>query len=831
VSAIRQRLTYWPLRAVLFGLTGAGEDARPGIAREAIRSWLQASGIEEPSRLTEVLAATVGVGESEISDRATLQAAWRTAIELASRRSPLVLVFEDLHWSSDSLLDLVDSIMQPRGDAAVLAIALMRPELLDRRPGWGGGRRNYVSLSLEPLSDSQIATLVGHLIESPLAEVVARIVDRAEGNPFYAGELVRSLMERVGTFQDSGMVDRALELLPDTVQATVLARLDLLGPDERRVLQLGTIFGRAFRTSSIAALAPDLGSNADRIVDVLITKDLVRPYDDDGVVFRHILIREVAYQTLPRSERARLHAAAGGWLEEHAAGREEALAELIAFHYREAATLWKTAGLDPNTVAGIRRNAAHWLVRAADTAAAGAAPLEAARHLRAAIEFADPNDLPELYERLGDVDLAGNSVAAYREALRLCRETDRSPDQELRVLASLLTLYTRFQGSIADRPSDEDMTGLLAAGEGLLTRARDRQAIASFLISKGFFAYWRRPPVTSPEFAACEASARQGLEIAEQLDAPKLRSAGLDALSVCAQMRGEWAQSRAFAHQRLGLQDRLDLMERLDTHSMIAWGSALLGDLDEAIRISASGLALVQPGQVPSWALHLAAWRTYALTLSGRWDDALEAAAQAWRLWIEADRLAAGNAIRGFVAALDTARGRKNFALVKRYHEVLDTILTSFMHHPFYGRFLPFLAPDLEALDVQVVRGFRAEHVGTEFLERALSLCVDGGRVTSPDLARRIAEFAETHHYAILEAQARRALGIGHREREELTRALRIFERIGAAPYAARARCERALLTGHGAEFAAGMRVLEEIGDLGQLDRFEQAHKRAGGTA
>ena len=109
----------------------------PETVREEIRAWLQGRGVDSPERAADLLAATIGAGEAEVIDRAALFAAWRTAIEVAARRSPLVVVFEDLHWSSDSLLDLVEFIVQPRGDAAVLMIALTRPELLDRRPAWG----------------------------------------------------------------------------------------------------------------------------------------------------------------------------------------------------------------------------------------------------------------------------------------------------------------------------------------------------------------------------------------------------------------------------------------------------------------------------------------------------------------------------------------------------------------------------------------------------------------------------------------------------------------------------------------------------------------------
>ena len=234
--------------------------------------------------------------------------------------------------------------MQPRADAPVLMIALTRPELLDRRPNWGGGRRNHLALTLEPLAESAVTRLVEHLLESARPDVVQRIVKRSEGNPFYAGELVRSLIERTSSLTDVRAVEEALANLPDTVQATVLARLDLLDASSRRVLQVGAVFGRTFRVRGVAEVDGLDDASVALLSQDLIVKDLVRHVGSDDYTFRHILIREVAYQTLTRGERARLHAAAGRWLEAQATGREEALAELIAYHYREAVGLTSAAG-------------------------------------------------------------------------------------------------------------------------------------------------------------------------------------------------------------------------------------------------------------------------------------------------------------------------------------------------------------------------------------------------------------------------------------------------------------------------------------------------------
>ena len=778
-----QRVTYWPLRALLIRLVGLKDEAAPETVREEIRVWLHDRGVESPERVADLLAATIGAGEPEVIDRTALFAAWRTAVEVAARRSPLVLVFEDLHWSSDSLLDLVEVIVQPRGDAAVLMVALTRPELLDRRPGWGGGRRNYVSMSLEPLSDDSVAQLVRDRIGSSAPQIVERVVVRAEGNPFFAAEIVQSITERVLSLNDDAAVEQTLATLPDTIQATILARLDLLEPEERRVLQLGAVFGRAFRADGIAALGPDLASDTDSLLDRLIQKDLIRPSAGDSFAFRHILIREVAYQTLLRAERANLHAAAARRLEARAGGQEDALAELIAYHFREAATLTSVTKIAQLDVVEIRRRAVSWLKRAADVAAAGAATAEAARHLRAAIELAASDDLPELQERLGDVSGGDEGAEASRVALRLCRELGRPIDQELRVLGSLLTRYTRFQGTVGNRPSEEEIQRLRTDGRTLVSRARDEQAIASFLIADGFYPFWRGAQATAADIAEAEASTGRGLAIAERLDDPRLRSAALDALTSCAKARGAFAQSRQFAQQRLAFEDRLDLHERLDAHTMVAWASALLGDLAQADRSTASALGLFQSGQVHWWGLHSAAWRAYALTLLGRWDEALAVAEHARKIWAEGGLIPAAYCVHGFIAALDVGRARHDTQLVDRYRAVLDEILKHFAADSLFGRLRPYGRGDIEALEAEVIGGFGTiPRARQQLVERTLSLCSDLDRSLAPEAIQRIVTSAAADSLKLLEAQARRALGISMRDTAELTRALGIFEetRCGA---------------------------------------------------
>ncbi|HAF12036.1 MAG TPA: hypothetical protein DCK98_18450 [Chloroflexi bacterium] len=808
-----QRLTYWPLRAVLYRLIGASEDAAPAEVRDAIATWLEANDAPDRERVGPLLAATVGVGEHDVVDRAALYAAWRTAIEVAARTQPLVIVFEDLHWSSDSLLDLVEFVMQPRGATPVLMIALTRPELLDRRTTWGGGRRNHLALSLEPLADGPITELVEHLLESRQPEVVERIVARAEGNPFYAGELVRTFMERGGS----------LDTLPDTVQATVLARLDGLSEDERRLVQIGAVFGRSFRPAGAEAIAPELAGRAEAICGSLIDKDLLRPSGADGYVFRHILIREVAYQTLPRATRARLHAAAAHWIETSAEGREETVAELIALHYREAATLATAANADdPDTIA-TRRNAVRWLVRAADAALASAANVEGSRHLRAAIDLAEPTEVAALYERLGDAYAdAGQSIAGYRAALELTSDAD--PDRALRLIGGILGALTRSQGAVADRPTEAELDVLRSRGAALLEVATDPRAKARFHSAEGFHAFWISldRTATDAELAASERHATQALELARGLGDIAMQSAALDALSAVAMMGpADWNAVREISRSRLSLGDGLELGEKMDTYSMIAWASVSLGDLDEAVRASREGQSLVQPGQVPAWALHLVAWRTYALALRGDWDEALASGERARQLWVETGEIAAGYANRGFVAARDVALARRDEAAAERFAAVIDAIMARFVASalaPVY-RDVVRLKPD--ALATLVRMAATTETRIPELFERAVSLAVDRDWPLPLEALEQARAPSASRGQRPLHAALDRAIAVTRGDPDLLRRVLADAEAMHARPMIGRLRCELGRMTGDDAEIEAGLRILRELGDRLQIEKFE----------
>jgi class 3 adenylate cyclase/tetratricopeptide (TPR) repeat protein len=823
------QLTYLPLQTLLRTLLELPGDAEVERIRSAAEEWLAKAGDVNPRRTAELLAATFGAAERDPIDRGELFAAWRATVELVAREHPLVMVVEDLHWSSDSLLDLIEVVLQPRGDAPLLMIVLARPELLDRRPTWGGGRRNYVSLALEPLDDLAISALVDFMLHAPPPEVVEAVVARAEGNPFYAGELGRSISERVADLTDPAAVNALLATLPDTVHATVLARLDLLPPVPRRVLQLGSVFGRSFVTAGITALAAEADHEAvGEAIDHLLEHDLIRPMEGDAYVFRHILIRDVGYQTLPRGERARLHATAGRWLEDRAVGREEEQAELVAFHYREAISLGTAAGAE--TDPALLDRAVMWLRRASDTAIAGAAFEEASRHIRAALEIAPREQLPDLWVASGDIFGGGAQAAdAYVNATRLGRELGRPPDFILRALSGQMMVIGRWGGSVGGEVSASDLFALLEDIRAVREAASDRRTIGYSLVAEAFLPaisgdFTHTSPAdlwgsrTLTDLDAAEALAERAAAIARELDDPVLLSAALDAQGAALLGRDPVA-GQEVARQRLAIEDRLPLAERTDVHNMLAWNDSALGNLD-AVLLDVDGILRdLAPNQAMALALSMAAWKVWSLALLGRWDEVPAAAERSNQLWEDSGRISAGFALHGYMAALEVGWARGDERLASRARAVLLGIVEHFPHGQLFQRLSAFAGPDLEALVQTVILDWRPYITRFHLVERVVSMCADHHQpIPIAGLTELLSE-ADARGQRLLATQLRRARGVQEGSVGDLRQALEEFRGYGARPFVARVESELGFVIGDQTLVSSGMAGLEALGDIAQLGR------------
>jgi AAA ATPase-like protein/adenylate/guanylate cyclase family protein len=328
-------ITYWPVVEILkqLGTLPEGDAAGP------LRSVL---------------------GETE-TPAAPDEVAWgfRKLLEQEAQEQPLVCLLDDLHWGEETLLDLVEHIADLSRDAPLLVLCMARPELLERRPSWGGGKWNATTVLLEPLDAAETERLIAELggVDEELRE---RILQVAEGNPLFLEEMLALVRD-----SSSAQVE-----VPPTIQALLAARLDQLDPGERSVLERGSVEGRTFHRGAVAALADGDGSVDQRLV-ALVRKELVRPdraqlAGDDAYRFRHLLIRDAAYEALPKATRADLHRRFAAWLEEHGQDLVE-LEEILGYHLEQAALYLAELGQEDRELAlaagerlGLAGTRAYW---------------------------------------------------------------------------------------------------------------------------------------------------------------------------------------------------------------------------------------------------------------------------------------------------------------------------------------------------------------------------------------------------------------------------------------------------------------------------------------
>ncbi len=322
----------------------------PGAVREKLDRWLH-DVLPQPPGVLDDLLLVFNTPDTAAMDPSVLRRrlfdAWHALVTALASDRPVILAMEDLHWADDGVLDLVESLTRSVEPIALLVICLARPDLLERRPNWGGGRRNAVGLDLAPLRPAETEQLVASLSSEALApDLRQAVAQRAEGNPLFAEELVRMLLEGSTPGAD----------IPDTVQAVLTARIDRLPPDERKVLQAASIMGRAFWPSAVSPIAGIADAEVSGMLDKLVGKELILRHPRSSVAgeteyaFRHILTRDVAYNLLPRSARQRAHLEAAAWLRFRFAGREEEVVEILAEHFR--------LGGDDSQAAGYLRRAA-----------------------------------------------------------------------------------------------------------------------------------------------------------------------------------------------------------------------------------------------------------------------------------------------------------------------------------------------------------------------------------------------------------------------------------------------------------------------------------------
>jgi len=412
---------FWPLAEAVKQYLGLNE--RDSAEEAEARLEKAVSGMEDAEWLRARLAPLIGL-EGEGGDREAAFAAWQRFFDEIASRTPLVLVFEDLHWANPAMLDFVQYLAEWSTDVPLLVVGTARPELFEAHPQWGGGLANATTLALRPLDNADATALAGVLLGRVAASSLqATLVDRCGGNPLFAEEYARLLSERSASALESAE-------MPETVQALIAARIDTLSPERKDLLHDAAVIGKTFWAGAVAELGGRERGSVQGDLHELARKELLRrsrnstvPADEE-YSFWHDLVHQVTYEQIPRDQRADRHRRAARWIEQTAGERPGDRAELIAHHYLQALSLERDK--DSEAAGGLRRSAIRFLTIAGERAV-GLDVDHAIELLSRAIDLTKP-DAPERGKILVLIGTSEMLAGRFDKAIPVLAEARRAAD-------------------------------------------------------------------------------------------------------------------------------------------------------------------------------------------------------------------------------------------------------------------------------------------------------------------------------------------------------------------------------------------------------------------
>jgi class 3 adenylate cyclase/tetratricopeptide (TPR) repeat protein len=486
-------ITFWPILEMVRQLHG--DDVVPGIAA-------QLGADENAGLVAERVAAAVGLAEGEASAEDTFWAV-RKLLEAHAHDRPLVVVFDDIQWGEPTLLDLVEHVADWTRDAPILVVCMGRPELLDKRPGWAGGKFNATSVLLEPLSDDDSGRLIENLLgRAELAPAIkSRVAEAAEGNPLFVEEMLAMLIDdgllqrRNGSWVATG--DLSKVHVPPTIQALLAARLDGLAPEERSVAERASVEGKVFHRGAVAGLSP--AEARDKLgvhLQALVRKELVRPDraafpGEDAFRFRHLLIRDAAYEAMPKELRAELHESFATWLEAAAGDRLTEYEEVLGYHFEQAVRYRVELGPRDERTTALGAQGADRLGAAGERALARGDLPAAASLLRRGVELLSTDD-PKRPRLLCDLGVALTDLGEFEEAENVLVEAETAAQgvgqASLETLAVLRSTWLRNLQAAAPIQETQAQVSRLGAE---LERLGDQAGVAEASFLLGVLLIWR----------------------------------------------------------------------------------------------------------------------------------------------------------------------------------------------------------------------------------------------------------------------------------------------------------------------------------------------------
>jgi class 3 adenylate cyclase/tetratricopeptide (TPR) repeat protein len=569
--------------------------------RRVAELWGEERETGEARQITTHLARILGIrglspGPTAEGSREDLFWALRRYFERLAGRAPLILAFEDLHWGDAELLDLIEYVAQWATGIPLLVTCLTRPELLEVRPAWGGGKRNYTSLFLDPLTKEHTAQLLQELLQTrEVPDTVGSAVTVAEGNPFFVEEILRMLIDagalqrRNGDWESAGPFTQSV---PDTIQGVVTARLDRLSREEKSALQEASILGTRFWIGGLAHVTGESETALLPVLTALQNKDFLAEQGRSQLegqrefTFRNLVIRDVAYAMLPKSKRSEKHQRFGVWLEQTYGERAEEFADLLAHHWGQAARLAREIGL-PEQWKDVAPKALRYALWAGRKAARVYANEQALTHFEAARALAE--ELGADTERIAAIEGLADihalqaqwekASSLYQEALAY-HQRKGDPVRQARVESRIGSTFSGvfdFRGALPH---------IQSAMEMLKVQHEERELA-------GIYLQMARTQSAVGDFVGAEEFARKGIALAEAHHLPSQVAEGYWALGFISTLLGR-PDAEVYYRRSVEIGERHDAGWAIQAHAWNAFRHRWRGEYQAALEAYAKALAMAR---------------------------------------------------------------------------------------------------------------------------------------------------------------------------------------------------------------------------------------------
>jgi class 3 adenylate cyclase/tetratricopeptide (TPR) repeat protein len=724
--AYGEGVAYWALAEMVRGRAEILEGEDPSSALPKLRATVE-EHVPDPEERRWVeprLAHLLGLEERATGDREDLFAAWRRFFERLAEQDPVVMAFEDMQWADQSLLDFIEYLLEWSRSHPIFVLAMARPELAERRPGWAAARRGATPIYLDPLPPDAMEQLLQGLVPGLPEELHGQIMDRAEGVPLYAVETVRMLLDR-GLLAQEGNVYRptgpieALDV-PETLHALIAARLDGLASEERRLLQGASVLGKVFARGALAAVTGLDEPALDPILTSLGRKEVLsiqadpRSPERGQYGFLQELVRRVAYETLSKKERKARHLAAAGYLQSRWGRDDDEVVEVVASHLLEA----YRAAPDADDAADIMAKARDALVRAGNRAASLAATGEAQAYYDQAADLAeDPARRAELLERAGQMAQSGgraeDATARFEAAIALF-EAEGSTHPAARVSARLAEVMW-------DRGRLKEALDRMDRSFQVLSEEEPDADLAALAAQLGRFLFF------AGETDLALARVETALDLAEALWLPEVFSQALNTKGIVLMAKGRLREAVGLMEHALEVALDNDIsFAALRAHYNLAELMVHSDRYRDAIEQVRQGVALARKVGSPFWEWSLLG-QLYGFVMAGEWAEALSFADQLPRDKAHEMRGAflslAGILPRALIGQGKLSEARQNLELLREYagsddvQERADHALGEAILHRAEGKPAEAVQAAERALDARDSLGLTHELAKEAFVE------------------------------------------------------------------------------------------------------------------